>query len=646
MFPALISAILVSSMDSDSAPRNPVLKRNSTACEHCRAAKAKCQPSEQPGVCRKCLASRRECVSRTKARPRRARRAVSSSGAEPSPEALGQSSTFSINYFESPRPNVDDGFATLREVHNCAFDNILDVNDTNDILQTPNESIGSTPANQSRSLFDTWRKPQFNLASAEALLNAFNCMVNYIPFITLPAGSTVSHVAATKPFILLAVLTVASRSRTVQKHSLYDEEFLRVLGLKYVSGGERSIQLLQGLLIYCAWYPFHLKPKSAQLSHCIRMAADIIHELGLDENFVASDLWGQAVTEEELDKIRAYLAYVYLVSTYVVVWKGERCVPTRLPPWASIAVEILEQNAQTEADRKLAALVRLSILGSDVSDAMNERVKDTVRNSQLILVGLEQRYQQIRTNILASCPGASDKEPIRMQIMFLDIFFDAGSLLTFPVAKPLSSVLKSVRIPPLIPKIYSATKKIRVFLEYVGDLDDRSLLSFTVNDWTRLIIVLTLAFRLSFPLGVCPDFDWTWANSEMQLDQFLSKVSREADTTVDSNGILSANRVVFGLLKSKFNRRLSSLSDEPVIPSSRTFGCPMMSGGSSLADAQWSSEFAPSEPSTDTDMSEMVFHDMWTAVATGWQDVGDLPWESFDEQLNSVGACAEGGWSM
>lgn len=62
-------------------------------------------------------------------------------------------------------------------------------------------------------------------------------------------------------------------------------------------------------------YPFHLKPKSAQLAHCIRMAADIIHELGLDENFLASDMWVQGITEEELDKIRAYLTYVYLVST-------------------------------------------------------------------------------------------------------------------------------------------------------------------------------------------------------------------------------------------------------------------------------------------------------------------------------------------
>lgn len=233
-----------------------------------------------------------------------------------------------------------------------------------------------------------------------------------------------------------------------------------------------------------------------------------------------------------------------------------------------------------------------------------------------------------------------------MQTLFLDIFFDAGSLLAFPVAGTPSPNPKSVRIPPPIPKIYSATKKIRVFLDYIGGLDDNSLLSFTVNDWTRLIVVLTLAFRLSFPVSLCPEFDWTWASSEIQLEQFLSRISRDADAAVTSNGILSANRVVFNLLKSKFNRRLTSLGDEPTIPSSRTFGCPMMHGGSRLADAQWGSEFAPSEPSTDSDMSDMVFHDMWTAVATGWQDVGGVPWETFDEQLNGVGTCPESGWSI
>ncbi len=48
----------------------------------------------------------------------------------------------------------------------------------------------------------------------------------------------------------------------------------------------------------------------------MRMAADLVHNLHLDENFlIMPDPWGQEATDDELDKIRAYLAYVYMVST-------------------------------------------------------------------------------------------------------------------------------------------------------------------------------------------------------------------------------------------------------------------------------------------------------------------------------------------
>lgn len=44
-------------VDRVSPPREPsssgARKRISTACEACRATKIKCEPSEQPGVCRK-----------------------------------------------------------------------------------------------------------------------------------------------------------------------------------------------------------------------------------------------------------------------------------------------------------------------------------------------------------------------------------------------------------------------------------------------------------------------------------------------------------------------------------------------------------------------------------------------------------------
>lgn len=54
--------------------------------------------------------------------------------------------------------------------------------------------------------------------------------------------------------MLLAILAAASGSRSVRGHNLYDEEFRKVFALKVVAGGERSLELLQGILIYCLWY--------------------------------------------------------------------------------------------------------------------------------------------------------------------------------------------------------------------------------------------------------------------------------------------------------------------------------------------------------------------------------------------------------
>lgn len=78
-------------------------------------------------------------------------------------------------------------------------------------------------------------------------------MQHHLPCIALAEDATVPQLAAKKPFLLLAILAAASGSRTLQGHSLYDAEFRKVLGLKFVAGGERTLELLQGLVIYCAW---------------------------------------------------------------------------------------------------------------------------------------------------------------------------------------------------------------------------------------------------------------------------------------------------------------------------------------------------------------------------------------------------------
>ena len=220
--------------------------------------------------------------------------------------------------------------------------------------------------------------------------------------------------------------------------------------------------------------------------------------------------------------------------------------------------------------------------------------------------------------------------------MFLDIFLDCGSLLAFPVAKTYLTP-KIARFPPPLSKICSGIKKMRALLDYVSELQDRSLLSFTISDWTRLIVMLTLAFRLSFPLPTCPDLDSAWARSEIRLDQFLSKVSRGADDSKASNDIVSAGRVVLGVMKSKYDRRLGLLDGPPsaAIPS-RMSGCPVMGGILRTSVGQWDPEV--NDLSTLSALvgepnSLPLFHDVWATMSMGWGNAGDVPWSTLEGNL-------------
>lgn len=116
------------------------------------------------------------------------------------------------------------------------------------------QAQGEGGKGRSRTLASLRLQPQFNLDSAGKLLETFReAMLSHFHCVVLGPDETVASMAKERPFVLLAVLAAASGSSTLQGHSLYDEEFRKILGLKFVAGGERTIELLQGLVIYIAW---------------------------------------------------------------------------------------------------------------------------------------------------------------------------------------------------------------------------------------------------------------------------------------------------------------------------------------------------------------------------------------------------------
>lgn len=62
-------------------------------------------------------------------------------------------------------------------------------------------------------------------------------------------------------------------------------------------------------------YPFHLRPKNKQVPEYIRMADEIVSHLELNRD---TQIRNGSINAHNLSKVRAYLAYCYVVSSYVV----------------------------------------------------------------------------------------------------------------------------------------------------------------------------------------------------------------------------------------------------------------------------------------------------------------------------------------
>ena len=95
-------------------------------------------------------------------------------------------------------------------------------------------------------------KDLMDLNEANRIIHNFQDMKIFFPFVVIPDNATAKTMAQNSPFLLLAILVVAS-SHASDLHRKLDAEFCKLLGLKVVTNGEKNLDLLQGLLVYIAW---------------------------------------------------------------------------------------------------------------------------------------------------------------------------------------------------------------------------------------------------------------------------------------------------------------------------------------------------------------------------------------------------------
>lgn len=233
----------------------------SQACEVCRSLKVRCLPSSQPDTCLKCVRSKKNCVflERQSRQPRQYKPKHSSKARI---RAL-ESKVDDLLAFASQSQLIQGQEPSQREV---GFrENVLSAYTSSsggERDSTPSTSL--TPNDWSLDIWSGYPKingiscPELllecglSIDAADGFLNRFRTMTSYFPFFMVPSEATVLTMCKERPFVLVAALAAATSSDKKLQKSLGDK--FRTCALHtIVVNNERSLDLLNGMLVYLAW---------------------------------------------------------------------------------------------------------------------------------------------------------------------------------------------------------------------------------------------------------------------------------------------------------------------------------------------------------------------------------------------------------
>lgn len=149
------------------------------------------------------------------------------------------------------------------------------------------EPIVSTDAYKSHSMqsvqpFDVVDRGLLSMHEASQLYARYTHeLVQYFPTVILPEGYDAVDIRRTKPILFLAVIAAASGSSDAELNVTLNKEILQVYADQIVIKGEKSLELIQSMLITISWYCPPDNFEELKFYQYIHMAATMALDLGI-----------------------------------------------------------------------------------------------------------------------------------------------------------------------------------------------------------------------------------------------------------------------------------------------------------------------------------------------------------------------------
>jgi hypothetical protein len=445
-------------------------------------------------------------------------------------------------------------------------------------------------------------------------------MAPHMPFVILPPRTTARSLQDSEPFLLQAITTVASFHSMAQQQ-IMAKGLVRSLCERLFINGQKTLGLLQGILIFANWYNPHLyTPRNS--TNILHLAMALISDLDLDRGpgekepiHATMKIYGISRPARLLsnDERRAVLGTFYLTS---VLFTSFRKVDVlQWSPWLTECCNTLVEARDYESDDHLVQIVQMQRI-------MQEAMFIEHSNAPIQLYANSFLGELDALGYLSSSGGTSNA--LKLQAASTKVAIWQRAFVGLP-----SGLVDSAALRPRLHGMWCCIEAIKVYMEVFMTLsvEDYPVVPFTIfGQFAFTFVAMVRAFSVQLngwdAQALC-DFVNFSAISDDAANRYDSVSSSQVDGLIVNNEAFASIATKLRWAKNIHEGRLAAFT-------SRLQTEPNLTSGHREPQAEEMTQHLTDPPPVATDsfgLMETDF-DLWS----GFDDPSQL-WNDFDSSL-------------
>ena len=493
---------------------------NAFACERCRKHKVRCVPSDVAGICQRCQKARVECIEHiARRRPPKHRPVMQTANRiqELDTKLDTIASIVTATSTAAPQPPLPQPSSMAPKMAEIT-------QRTPTPAEVPKVSLRPNPVNTPESAVAFWESINETISGLgrldpilrtisvlhmESLVESFHRMVDHFPFVMLPKEVPVRDSIIQRPVLMFAILTVSSYDSALLQFTL-SREFRKIVMVK-VMNGEKSLDLLQGLLVFIAWHHHYTDPQGVSMHMLLQMCIGMAGDLGLDR--LPSSYHKDDPRDRESK--RAYLGCYYLSCNLRLMEPGKPQGLIYTPTIRKYASEV-SHFRDRNSDQILPALVDTCQFLEDIEETFRGRSEQTlVARSQTKRLG--EHWETMRNS---SKYIAGEFKTLQWLQLASRVYLFQQSMALELADRDNNSWAAGFQLSLRI----SCLRAIEQFLDSCTQMGSHQYEGVSIVDWGHLVSGLTVLGRLALHSTPMPG----WDPSELQIigtfDHFREKL--------------------------------------------------------------------------------------------------------------------------